>query len=159
MHIYRLAAELGLLQLEYMDHDLASRIDSEQSQTETMRLQKLAQDVNQWGLWAAEIHASFVQKNRQWRGYRDVYDYKLVTQHPDGTWTVNNWCASLADCACPDFDERRLPCKQIYAVALSSNIHLPLSLAEYQTAMKRGEELFFHAWGEVRTKAQNTAAT
>jgi hypothetical protein len=72
---------------------------------------------------------------------------------------VNNWCASLADCACPDCDERRLPCKHIYAVALSSNIHLPLSLAEYQTAMKRGEELFFHAWGEVRTKAQNTAAT
>jgi hypothetical protein len=59
MHIYRLAAELDLLQLDYMDHDLASRIDAEQSQKETMRLQELARDMSQW---AAEIHISFVQK-------------------------------------------------------------------------------------------------
>jgi len=157
MHIYRVAAELGLLKLDYMDHALASRVDNERSQEETGRLRQLPRNTSEWGDWAAEIHESFVQKNRQWRGYRDLYAYKLVAQDNQGAWTVNNWPVRLTECACPDFDERKLPCKHIYAVALCSRIALPLSLSEYEEATARGEELFFHPWGKTCCKIFPTA--
>ncbi|MFZ1218776.1 MAG: SWIM zinc finger family protein [Chthoniobacterales bacterium] len=151
MHIYRLAAELGLIQLEHMDHALANRLDLEAAAFETARLQHLPAEPMQWGRWSAEVHESFVQKNRQWRGYEDVFRHKVV-EHLGGRCFVNRWPVSLDRCGCPDFDERRLPCKHMYALAISSDILLPLTYSEYAAANKRDEEMFFHHWGAASTK-------
>jgi hypothetical protein len=153
MHIYRLAAEVGLMKLDtYMDRALAERIDAESRREETERLQHLPRDLSQWGYWAAEIHESFIQKNRQWRAYVYVYTERLAEQRGND-WIINGWSASLEHCHCPDFAERRLPCKHMYGVATLSGIALPLSPERYAETVARGEELFFHLWGEARVKA------
>ncbi len=150
MHIYRVAAELRIIKLSYMDRALAGRINSEAVNVETSRLRALSRDEIQWGGWSTEVHDSFVQKNRQWRAYEDVQRHQLV-ERKGNVWFVNGWPASLERCGCPDFDDRKLPCKHIYAVALSSDISLPLNSAEYALATEQGEELFFHPWGTAST--------
>lgn len=56
MHIYRVAAELGLITLDHMDRGIAARVDTEEREKETKRLQLLLRDKSQWGDWAREIH-------------------------------------------------------------------------------------------------------
>jgi hypothetical protein len=155
MHIYRVAAELGLLTLGHMDRALAERIDTQSRIAETERLQALPLDKTNWGNWSSEIQESFVQKNRQWRGYVDVYVLERLVQRPSSGWLINGWSASLSQCHCPDFGERKLPCKHIYAVAILSDIQLPLSKQHFDEIWRRGDELFFHAWGEVSSKRQD----
>jgi SWIM zinc finger len=158
MHIYRVAAELGLLTLDHMDRALAERIDAESRIAETERLQALPRDRTIWGNWSSEIHESFVQKNRQWRGYVDVYGVEGLVERSGSGWLINGWSASVSQCHCPDFDERKLPCKHIYAVAILSEIRLPLSKQHFDEIWSRGDELFFHAWGEVSSKRQDPNA-
>ena len=150
MHIYRVAAELGMVELKHMDRALAARINSEAVNAETKRLQAILRNEHQWGGWDMELHESFVQKNRQWRAYEDVHRNQLVEQK-GAVWFVNGWPASLERCGCPDFDDRNLPCKHIYAVALLSEISLPLAVTAYFSATERDQELFFHPWGQAST--------
>jgi hypothetical protein len=151
MHIYRLAAELGLLELTEMDRNLARVVDRERADGETQRLQSLLCSGDGWNYWPFEIHSSFVQLPRQWRAYQDAFVYKLV-QRSGGFFLVNGWPTSLRKCTCPDFSMRRLPCKHIYAVALMESIPLPLTREEFDTAVKADEELVFHHWRRVSSR-------
>lgn len=56
---------------------------------------------------------------------------------------VHGYEVMLARCDCPDFAERRLPCKHIYALALSDGIDLPVAASEYHQARLEGKELLF----------------
>jgi hypothetical protein len=191
MHIYRLAIELGFIEAKYFDHracfaavgalgyDETGRLQwllsqghgnkdwFRLSQEETGRLQRLPSDPIQWGGWASEIHASGIQRNRQYRGYAIVRDEQgAICQVESGrtiqrygvaldrcefrngvltpyVFGIHGYRVALDRCECPDFLDRRLPCKHIYAAALASGIALPLSEAEYLTARNQGREIVF----------------
>jgi predicted nucleic acid-binding Zn finger protein len=142
MHIYRLAMELGLIEAKYLDHAAQSSLGTQKRRAETDRLKQLEPDKSQWGNWNKIIHESGIQKNRQYRAYGIKYEEPNAIQKGE-PWTVHEYRVSLDHCDCPDFLERRLPCKHIYVVALESSIALPFSLHEYKAAREKGQELIF----------------
>ena len=143
MHIYRLAIELGLIEARYLDHRARFAEVGVLAHQETGRLQRLPQVPTQWGGWPSEVHASGIQRNRQYRAYSIVGDGKGAVCQADGGWTIHGYTVSLGSCDCPDFLDRRLPCKHIYTAALASQIALPFSEAEYEAAKKQGLEIVF----------------
>jgi hypothetical protein len=161
MHIYRLAIELGLLEAKYLDRRALSSVTAGLSREETNRLQQLPTDPKEWGNWASEIHASGIQRNRQYRGYSIHHVERAVVKAGDG-WLIHQYPITLEYCGCADFSERRLPCKHIYAAALASGINVPFTFTEFQEARDKGLELVFDFRDLQVTKRQvarpNTAA-
>ncbi|MGD0872853.1 MAG: SWIM zinc finger family protein [Bryobacteraceae bacterium] len=143
MHIYRLAIELGLIEARYLDHRARFALADTLSREETQRLQRLAPDPKQWGCWAPEIHASGVQRNRQYRAYLIYHDEHGAVRETAGGWRTHDYSATLDHCECPDFLNRKLPCKHIYAAALASKISVPFTDADYEAARNRGLEIVF----------------
>ncbi len=96
MHIYRLAIELGLVDVIYLDWRARAAWAGPLAELETKRLQRLPRDPSQWGGWAAEVHESGIQQNRQYRAYSIVREEQhSVLQTPcsccDSTavWTLD----------------------------------------------------------------------
>lgn len=143
MHIYRLAIELGVIEAKYLDHRARFALAGTLSREETDRLQRLAPDPKQWGSWALEIHASGVQRNRQYRAYLIYHDERDAVREIAGGWRIHDYTVILDHCECPDFLDRKLPCKHIYAAALASKISLPFTDADYEAARNRGLEIVF----------------
>ncbi|HTB85415.1 MAG TPA: SWIM zinc finger family protein [Candidatus Sulfotelmatobacter sp.] len=143
MHIYRLAIELGLLEAKYLDRDARHSLAGFLSKEETLKLQGLSEDPSQWGGWASAIHASGIQRNRQYRAYLIYYEEKGVTETTSSGWTVHEYEVALNRCECGDFLDRRLPCKHIYAAALGSKIELPFKFSDYDKAKKQGLDIVF----------------
>ncbi len=138
MHIYRLAIELGLVDVIYLDWRARAAWAGPLAELETKRLQRLPRDPSQWGGWAAEVHESGIQQNRQYRAYSIVREEQhSVLQTPDG-YLVHDYAVDLSRCTCADFSERRLPCKHVYAVALTFGISLPFDYDSYQKAHSEG---------------------
>jgi predicted nucleic acid-binding Zn finger protein len=131
-HIYRLAMELGLLDPKYLDHDAREALRTcqlgELKRIEDDRLLSLGRDPGQWGAWPGALHSSGLQKNRQYRAYFIVDDESEYVHRDRSAWAVREYLVTLDGCTCADFNERRLPCKHIYAVALKEGISLPLSM-------------------------------
>jgi predicted nucleic acid-binding Zn finger protein len=142
MHIYRLAIELGLLQAKYLDRHALSSFTAGLSREETERLQQLPSESKKWGNWNSEIHASGIQRNREYRGYLIHHVERSVVKAADG-WLIHEYALTLGHCLCADFSERRLPCKHIYAAALASSIDLPFTYAEFHAARDKWLELVF----------------
>ncbi len=105
MHIYRLAIELGLIEARYLDHRARFALAGTLSRGETLRLQRLAPDPNQWRGWAPEIHASGIQRNRQYRAYLIYHDEHDAVHEAAGRWRIHDYSVSLDHCECPDFFE------------------------------------------------------
>ena len=143
MHIYRLAIESGLIEAKYLDRRARHALVPTLSREETQRLQRLAADPKQWGCWASEIHASGTQLNRQYRAYSIYYnECGSVRKTADG-WLIHGYSAALNYCACKDFFDRNLPCKHIYAAALSAGISLPFDYDSFEAAKNSGITLVF----------------
>jgi hypothetical protein len=146
MHIYRLAIELGLLEAKYLDSNArakeAHKLFRNQDRDETQRLQRLPSDSKEWGYWASEIHASGPQLNRQYRAYSIYYDERSVLKNANG-WRTRDYSLTLEHCDCPDFSDRGLPCKHIYAAALASGMNLRFTYTEFQSSRDKGLELVF----------------
>ena len=138
MHIYRLAIELGLIEAKYLDHRARFAAVGVLAQQETDRLQRLPRDLAQWGGWPCEVHTSGIQRNRRYRGYSTIRDEQAAICQAAAGWTIHGYSVALGGCGCPDFLERRLPCKHIYAAALASQIALPFSDAEYRGSKEAG---------------------
>jgi hypothetical protein len=143
MHIYRLAIELGLLEAKYLDHEARFALAGIRAREETERLQRLPSDPLQWGSWPAEVHAAGIQRNRQYRAYLIAHGEQDAVRQTESGWSIHGYTVRLDYCDCMDFPDRRLPCKHIYAAALSSGISLPLSYSEYEAAKKQGLEIVF----------------
>jgi hypothetical protein len=143
MHIYRLAIELGLIEAKYLDHQARFALARTLSRQENQRLQHLSRDQNQWGGWSIEIHASGIQKNRQYRAYDIIHSQDNSIQAGNNEWTIHSYKVTFASCECMDFFDRRLPCKHIYAAAIVSKIALPFTRDEYVTAKSKGMEIVF----------------
>lgn len=143
MHIYRLAAELRLLELKYDDARAREAKVVRQKQAETARLQGLPRDAGQWGGWNAAIHESGIQKNRQYRAYLIAEEEHSIVHKQRNTWIIHDYAVTLSECEREDFLERRLPCKHIYAVALVYDIELPLTDSEVADAKVHGVDNVF----------------
>lgn len=143
MHIYKLAIELGLIEAKYLDHRARFAMAGVLSREETQRLQGLPRDAGQWGSWAAEIHLSGIQRNRQYRAYAIIHDERDAVCQVSGRWNIHGYGVSLDACECMDFFDRRLPCKHIYTAALASKITIPLTQTEYEAARNQGIEIVF----------------
>ena len=143
MHIYRLAIELGLVQTIYLDARARAAWAGPLAELETQRLQRLSRDSTQWGGWAAEIHDSGIQHNRQYRAYSIVRDEPDSVQQTSDGWTIHGYAARLDSCSCMDFLARQLPCKHIYAAALSAGVSLPFDYDSFEAAKNSGITLVF----------------
>ena len=143
MHIYRLAIELGLIEAKYLDRRAHRSLAVTLWREETQRIQRLALDPKQWGGWASEIHASGIQHTRQYRAYFIYHDERDAVRKTADGWLIHGYIVNLHHCACPDFFDRNLPCKHIYAAALDSKISLPFTYADYEGARNQGLEVVF----------------
>lgn len=143
MHICRLAMELDLMEAKYLDHASRRAQVGHRKRVETERLQQLGADPNEWGHWHKAIHNSGLQKNRQFRAYMIKYEEPGAITSDGGSWVIHEYQVSLENCQCPDFLERRLPCKHIYTAAFEVGVTLPLSFEEFQTARQEGEDIVF----------------
>ena len=143
MHIYRLAMEFGLIEAKYQDRKTREAEVHERTLAETMRLKSLPSDREAWGRWNAEVHASGIQKNRQYSAYSIKFEEPGAIVREGDAWRIHDYAVTLRRCGCPDFLERRLPCKHIYAAALESDILLPLTHGEYTAAKAQNLERVF----------------
>ena len=148
MHIYRVGIEVGLIEPKYFGWQAQFVLAAKHSREETERLQKLPSDPSRWGGWAAEVHESGIQRNRQYRAYliRDCEIgavYETALHEKPCAWRIHGYNLTLDRCDCPDFWKRKLPCKHIYAAALASQLKLPLTQQDYQTARDQGLEMVF----------------
>ncbi len=120
MHMYRLAAELGLMKIKQISKKtlLANMTPEERKAFELKELQSQAKDPSQWGEWSVKLHKDWRQKERQYRAYEIMSDDHTINSS-NRTGVINCYQTSLYECTCTDFEERKLPCKHIYCLALS----------------------------------------
>ncbi len=140
MHIYRLASELGLIQLKHIDLKTKLTLMSfeERKRIEVKRLHQFEKDPSQWGEWHEKIHKSKDQRNRQYNAW-NLICCDLGKKHSlkeAQTGMIHNYNVTLLTCTCPDFQERKLPCKHIYCLALLKGIKLLVTEEEYQRKNK-----------------------
>lgn len=91
-HMYRLAHELGFFRLD--------KISSKG-----------------WGGWPVTLHRESAQQDRLHRGAYE--EMTLGSFSEDGKYLrINHYRVSLSHCTCPDFEERKKPCKHIYRMAM-----------------------------------------
>lgn len=122
-HIYRIAIELGLMPNIHYDRKttLAMMSTQEKKDEEARRIRKIERDPARWGLWSEKVHTTRSQQDRQFR----AYDIFLHDGHP-------GYNATLESCSCPDFEERKIPCKHIYCMALIQGHKLKVTLEDFK---------------------------
>jgi hypothetical protein len=124
MHIYRLAMDLGLVEVKHYDYKAKiSMMSSDEAKAYYLsQIQKIGRDYTQWGGWDMRVHASLQQKVRQHRAYQIL----------DGdSGNPSKYTTTLESCSCPDFQERNLPCKHIYHSALLRKVELHITRSDY----------------------------
>lgn len=142
MHIYRLAIELGLMEVKHIDRKTKAAMfgPEELEKTKEDRLKLLEKDTSKWGNWHELIHQAQTQKNRQYRAYEIINEYDHKIQGDSAV--IGDYNVTLNSCDCPDFEKRALPCKHIYCLALLKKIDLYLMPEQYQQEKKDFEENF-----------------
>jgi hypothetical protein len=78
-------------------------------------------DYFKWGGWNSDMHSDPDQEKRQNRG-ANIDDDDVNVNFEDGTAEINGYMVYLNHCTCPDFQERKLPCKHIYRLAFELDL-------------------------------------
>ncbi|MDT8336130.1 MAG: SWIM zinc finger family protein, partial [Desulfurivibrionaceae bacterium] len=131
MHIYRLAIEMELMEPVYFDSRERMRRE------ENKMLQEKKKDPSQWGEWSFTLHFYNPQKKRQASAYdmaSEIHDIDKVSK----SGLIHGYNTFLNSCTCPDFRDRKLPCKHIYCLALLLGEQLELSQSEYENYKEEG---------------------
>jgi hypothetical protein len=134
--------ELGLMEGKYIDRkaQLAQMSPEERRWVEINRLRNLQRDSSQWGGWNFKLHVASVQKDRQYRAYGLAEENQAIdTLARRGV--IHGYQTALEHCSCPDFEERILPCKHIYCLALLLGMQLALSYEDYLKQRKSFDEV------------------
>lgn len=123
MHIYRIAIELELMPVKYLDRkaQLALMSYQERKLDEAKRLREIPSDPTQWGSWAEKVHSPRCQQDRQYRAYELMEEKSGFSYH-----------TGLDSCSCPDFNERGAPCKHIYYLALTKGYDLKVTREDFE---------------------------
>jgi hypothetical protein len=136
-HIYRLAIELGLINVKHISNKtrLAAMTPEERRREEVEKLLSLPVDDTQWGSWNEKIHRHWSQKERQFRAYeiKDDKNNNIDKEKACGEigGELNDYHTNLTSCTCPDFEKRKLPCKHIYCLAILLGIRLLVSRDDF----------------------------
>ena len=131
MHIYRLAIEMELMVPVYFDSKEKKRRE------EIKFLQEKRKDPTQWGEWNFKIHLYNVQKKRQASAY-DIKDESHSINMGYKSGVIHGYDTTLGTCTCPDYMERKLPCKHIYCLALLLGEQLEITQSEYENYKEEG---------------------
>jgi len=141
-HIYRLAIELGLMEPAFVDYK-AKREDKEIEDLlydSEKKLRSLKSASDQWGGWDAKIHKTRPQRNRQYRAYEIINEYTCKVR--ENSAVIGDYNVTLRSCDCFDFENRALPCKHIYCLALLKKINLYLTPEQHEEKKKEFIEDF-----------------
>jgi hypothetical protein len=143
MHIYRLAIELGLMQAKHYDKKtrLAIMSPEERKAEEVRRIQEIERDPGRWGYWGEKVHSASSQQDRQYRAYDIFLTNDFSLEQMDNT-EVSGYYTTLESCTCPDFAERRIPCKHIYCLALAKGYELRVTFEDFRAEKERFESSF-----------------
>jgi hypothetical protein len=142
MHIYRLAIELGLMEIEHIGYNTKMKMmtPEERKEIENVRLRSLDTDSKQWGHWNEKVHKNWQQKERQMRAY-EIWKDKNISILNLNSAIIHGYQVSLSDCTCPDFKDRMLPCKHIYCLAALGGIELPEKYCDPRNRLSGGIEI------------------
>ena len=77
--------------------------------------------IHYWGGWDALIHDEPRQKDRKARLY-EIEPDEITIDHKNMRAIIRGYTVTLDFCSCPDFNERRLPCKHIYRLAFELDL-------------------------------------
>lgn len=100
-------------------------------------LQEKRNDPTQWGGWNFKIHLYNVQKKRQVSAYDMEHESHNISK-TQKCGKIHGYDTTLETCTCPDYRERKLPCKHIYCLALLLGEQLEISQSEYQNYKDEG---------------------
>lgn len=82
--------------------------------------------IKTWSNWEQEIHNDKAQVARQGRAITYPFSFEVNdinnTARFSSTSALPYYDTTLADCTCLDFQERKLPCKHIYRLAVELSI-------------------------------------
>jgi len=134
-HIYRLCFELGILPVKYYDFKTRMKMmTSEEKREWTLdKMRAYPADTTKWGNWNEKVHRHFSQALRQIRAYEilDLYPDQAVHFKEN---VIHGYNTNLTNCSCPDFSDRKLPCKHIYVQAILGGYELPVSEKDYENS-------------------------
>lgn len=78
--------------------------------------------LKEWGSWENEVHIDEAQIARQGRAMNYNFEFKVDKTTQTATFSsttdIPYYTTSLSECNCYDFQERGLPCKHIYRLAV-----------------------------------------
>lgn len=81
--------------------------------------------LKEWSNWDSSVHENEDQIIRQGRAKRDFFNFALNKDNETARFQGNKnpyYDTSLKSCTCPDFQERKLPCKHVYKLAVELGI-------------------------------------
>lgn len=102
-HIYRLAHEVGCIELPFGK----SYADIEKNILQSYRR------TGPWGNWHPDLHKLPDQKTRIDRAGSEMMEIAAIDRQLE-RGRINYYWVTLESCTCADFEERGLPCKHIY---------------------------------------------
>ena len=84
------------------------------------------QFLQEWSNWDTSIHADDAQIDRQGRSMTYPFDFEInhdkETARFSSTTDIPYYETTLSHCTCHDFQERKLPCKHMYRLAVELGI-------------------------------------
>lgn len=82
--------------------------------------------LKEWLFWDVSIHASQAQIERQGRAMTYPFSFKINRSAQAGTFSSTSdlpfYSTTLSECNCYDFQNRHLPCKHMYRLAVELGI-------------------------------------
>ncbi len=79
-----------------------------------------------WGEWDDSIHSDEAQIERQGRSMTYPFTFKVNKKAKNAKFSSSSslpyYLTTLSECNCGDFENRRLPCKHIYRLAVELGI-------------------------------------
>lgn len=91
--------------------------------------------LKEWNYWDKSIHESKEAVVRQGRAKNETFDFELNKNNKSAEFVGNDnpyyetlesenlyYYTSLKSCTCPDFTERKLPCKHMYKLAIELDL-------------------------------------
>ncbi len=82
--------------------------------------------LKEWSDWENSIHESEAQISRQGRAMTYPFDFSIKRKNQTAKFSSTSdlpyYNTSLSSCTCGDFEERQLPCKHIYRLAVELGI-------------------------------------
>jgi len=78
--------------------------------------------IKDWPEWETSVHEDESQFRRQGRAMTYPFEFKVKKTYKVAVFTSEDllrlYQTTLSDCTCGDFQERKLPCKHIYRLAV-----------------------------------------